>query len=163
MLMVAIQIIASDVAVSIGGAEGNFELNAFRPILIINHLHSALIVADMSDHFREFMVECTRLDQPWWRENIDRSVMMVTALSPVIGYDRAAPSPTTPSTAISPSGRRPWQKGGRRAVAPPGRGTPSRSGGPALRVCRPPRRAPDRLPVMSYARPGRHAVVCERA
>jgi fumarate hydratase class II len=90
MLMVAIQIIASDVAVTMGGAEGNFELNAFRPILISNYLHSALILADMCDHFREFMVEGTKLNQAQLHENIDRSVMMVTALSPVIGYDKAA-------------------------------------------------------------------------
>jgi len=90
MLMVAIQVIASDVAVTMGGAEGNFELNAFRPILIDNYLHSALIMADMCDHFREFMVEGTKLNQPKLKEDIDRSVMMVTALSPIIGYDKAA-------------------------------------------------------------------------
>jgi fumarate hydratase, class II len=90
MLMVAIQVIASDVAVSMGGAEGNFELNAFRPILISNYLHSALIMADMCDHFREYMVEGTKLNQAKLKENIDRSVMMVTALSPIIGYDKAA-------------------------------------------------------------------------
>ena len=73
-----------------GGAEGNFELNAFRPVLISNYLHSALIIADMCDHFREFMVEGTRLNEAKLKENIDRSVMMVTALSPVIGYDKAA-------------------------------------------------------------------------
>ena len=90
MLMVAIQVIASDVAVTMGGNEGNFELNAFRPILIDNYLHSALIMADMCDHFREFMIEGTKLNQAKLKENIDRSVMMVTALSPVIGYDKAA-------------------------------------------------------------------------
>jgi fumarate hydratase, class II len=90
MLMVAIEVIASDVAVSMGGAEGNFELNAFRPVLIANYLHSALIIADMCDHFREFLVEGTELNQAKLKENIDRSVMMVTALSPVIGYDQAA-------------------------------------------------------------------------
>src|SRR5499433_2722682 len=90
MLMVAIQIISSDLAVTMGGAEGNFELNAFRPILINNYLHSALIMADICDHFREFMVEGAELNQPKLKENIDRSVMMVTALSPVIGYDKAA-------------------------------------------------------------------------
>ena len=73
-----------------GGAEGNFELNAFRPVLISNYLHSALIMADMCDHFRQFMVEGTKLNQAKLTENIDRSVMMVTALSPVIGYDKAA-------------------------------------------------------------------------
>jgi fumarate hydratase class II len=90
VLMVAIQVIASDVAVTMGGAEGNFELNTFRPILISNYLHSALIMADVSDHFRGFMVEGTRLNQATLTDNIDRSVMMVTALSPVIGYDKAA-------------------------------------------------------------------------
>ena len=73
-----------------GGNEGNFELNAFRPILISNYLHSALIMADMCDHFREFMVEGAELNRAKLKENIDRSVMMVTALSPVIGYDKAS-------------------------------------------------------------------------
>jgi fumarate hydratase class II len=90
MLMVAIQVIASDVAVTMGGADGNFELNAFRPILISNYLHSARIMADMCDHLRQFMVEGTQLNQAKLKDNIDRSVMMVTALSPVIGYDHAA-------------------------------------------------------------------------
>jgi fumarate hydratase, class II len=90
MLMVAIQVIASDLSVTMGGAEGNFELNTFRPILIRNYLHSALIMADMCDHFRQFMVEGTRLNEAKLTENIERSVMMVTALSPIIGYDKAA-------------------------------------------------------------------------
>jgi fumarate hydratase class II len=90
MLMVAIQVIASDVAVTMGGAEGNFELNAFRPVLISNYLHSALIMADMCDHFRKFMIEGAQLNEAKLKENIERSVMMVTALSPVIGYDQAS-------------------------------------------------------------------------
>ncbi len=90
MLMVSIQIVSSDVAVTMGGAEGNFELNAFRPILINNYLHSALIMADMCDHFREFMIEGAELNEPKLKENIERSVMMVTALSPIIGYDQAS-------------------------------------------------------------------------
>jgi fumarate hydratase, class II len=90
MLMVAIQVIASDLAVTMGGAEGNFELNAFRPILISSYLHSALIMADMCDHFREFMIEGAELNEPKLKQNIERSVMMVTALSPVIGYDQAS-------------------------------------------------------------------------
>jgi fumarate hydratase class II len=90
MLMVAIQVIASDLAVTMGGAEGNFELNAFRPILISSYLHSALILADMCDHFREFMIEGAEVNRARLKDNIDRSVMMVTALSPVIGYDQAS-------------------------------------------------------------------------
>ena len=90
MLMICIQIISSDVAVTMGGSEGNFELNAFRPILINNYLHSALIMADMCDHLREFMIEGAELNEPKLKENIERSVMMVTALSPIIGYDKAS-------------------------------------------------------------------------
>ena len=90
MLMVCIEIMASDVAVQMGGSEGNFELNAFRPIIIANCLHSALIMADMSEHFREFMIEGTQLNESKLKDNIARSVMMVTALSPVIGYDKAS-------------------------------------------------------------------------
>jgi fumarate hydratase, class II len=90
MLMVAIQVIGDDSAVSMAGAEGNFELNAFRPVIINNVLHSARILSDMMDHFRTYLVEGVRLNTPKLRDNIDRSVMMVTALSPVIGYDMAA-------------------------------------------------------------------------
>lgn len=90
MLMVCIEIMGSDVAVQMGGAEGNFELNAFRPILINNYLHSALIMADMCDHFRTYMIDGAELNLDQIKNNIDRSVMMVTALSPVIGYDKAS-------------------------------------------------------------------------
>jgi fumarate hydratase, class II len=90
MLMVAIQVIASDVSVTMAGAEGNFELNTFRPVVIRNYLHSALIMADVCDNFRRFMIEGTKLNEAKLKENIDRSVMMVTALSPVIGYHKAA-------------------------------------------------------------------------
>ncbi|GLX99185.1 class II fumarate hydratase [Herbidospora sp. NBRC 101105] len=90
MLMVCIQVMADDTAVSAAGAEGNFELNAFRPLIINNVLHSARILTDMIDHFRRFLVADARLDEDRLREYVDRSIMMVTALSPVIGYDRAA-------------------------------------------------------------------------
>jgi len=90
MLMVAIQVFANDLAVTMGGSEGNFELNAFRPVLISSYLHSARIMADMCDHFRKFMVEGAELNEAKLKQNIERSVMMVTALSPVIGYDQAS-------------------------------------------------------------------------
>jgi fumarate hydratase, class II len=61
MVMVAIQVNASDVAVTMGGAQGNFELNAFRPVLIASCLHPALIIADMCDHCCEFMIESSKL------------------------------------------------------------------------------------------------------
>ena len=71
-------------------SEGNFELNAFRPILINSYLHSALIMADMCDHLRKFMIEGAELNEPRLKKNIERSVMMVTALTPIIGYDKAS-------------------------------------------------------------------------
>jgi fumarate hydratase class II len=90
LMMVSIQVISADVAVAMAGAEGNFELNAFRPVVINNYLHSALIMADACDRFREFMVEGAELNEAKLTEDIERSVMMVTALSPVIGYDQAS-------------------------------------------------------------------------
>jgi len=90
MLMVCIQVIGSDTAVATAGCEGNFELNAFQPIIINDVLHSIRILADATDHFRRFLVEGTQLNEDQLRRNIDRSVMLVTALSPVIGYDRAS-------------------------------------------------------------------------
>jgi fumarate hydratase class II len=90
MLMVCIQVIGSDTAVGMAGSEGNFELNAFRPIVITNVLHSIRILADAADHFREFLIEGVELNDDQLRHNVERSVMNVTALSPVIGYDRAS-------------------------------------------------------------------------
>lgn len=90
VLMVCIQIMGADVAVQMAGAEGNFELNTFRPLIISNYLHSARTMADACDRFREYMIEGTALNEAQLKNNIDRSVMMVTALSPVIGYDQAS-------------------------------------------------------------------------
>ncbi|ETK34219.1 fumarate hydratase [Microbispora sp. ATCC PTA-5024] len=90
MLMVAVQVVGNDTAVAVAGAEGNFELNAFRPVIIANVLHSVRILADMVDHFRTYLVEGVTLDMDRLTEDVERSIMLVTALSPVIGYDRAA-------------------------------------------------------------------------
>src|SRR6266480_2609737 len=90
MLMVAIQVMGNDSVIAMAGAEGNFELNAFRPVAIANFLHSARILTDTCDCFREFLVEGAALNQARLADNVARSVMMVTALSPVIGYDKAS-------------------------------------------------------------------------
>jgi fumarate hydratase class II len=90
MLMVCIQVMGNDATVAMAGAEGNFQLNAFRPVAISNFLHSARILADSCDSFREYLVEGVVLNTRRLRENVERSVMMVTALSPVIGYDEAS-------------------------------------------------------------------------
>src|SRR5262249_47569629 len=66
------------------------ELNAMRPIVIDNFLHSARIIADGCEKFRTFSVEGTELNRPRIAELVNRSLMLVTALSPVIGYDKAS-------------------------------------------------------------------------
>ena len=90
MMMVCIQIMGADVAVQMAGAEGNFELNAFRPVVIYNFLNSARLMADACAHFRAHLVEGTMLNAAQLQKNIDQSLMMVTALAPSIGYDKAA-------------------------------------------------------------------------
>ena len=90
MLMVAVQVMGNDAATAMAGKEGNFELNAFRPVVIANLLHSMRLLADVCDHARRFMIEGIELDEPTIEGYVDRSVMLVTALAPVIGYDRAS-------------------------------------------------------------------------
>jgi fumarate hydratase, class II len=72
------------------GSQGNFELNAMRPIIINNFLHSARVLGDACDKLRQFSIEGTRLNRPRIDELLGRSLMLVTALSPVIGYDQAS-------------------------------------------------------------------------
>jgi fumarate hydratase, class II len=90
MVMVCIQVIAEDNAVAIAGSQGNFELNAMRPIIINNFLHSARILGDACEKLRQFSIEGTRLNRKRIDELVGRSLMLVTALSPVIGYDKAS-------------------------------------------------------------------------
>ncbi|HEX9461203.1 MAG TPA: class II fumarate hydratase [Alphaproteobacteria bacterium] len=90
MVMVCIQVVGEDNAVAFAGSQGNFELNAMRPIIINNFLHSARVLGDACDKFRRFSVEGTRLNDHRIAEMLDRSLMLVTALSPVIGYDKAS-------------------------------------------------------------------------
>jgi fumarate hydratase class II len=90
MMMICIQIIAEDNAVAFAGSQGNFELNTMRPIIINNFLHSARILGDACDKLRRYSVEGTRLNRKRIDEMVHRSLMLVTALSPVIGYDKAS-------------------------------------------------------------------------
>lgn len=90
MLMVCTQVMGADVTVSMAGAEGNFELNAFRPVVISNFLNSATNLADACDGFRSYLVEGTELNTKSIADHLATSVMMVTALSPTIGYHRAS-------------------------------------------------------------------------
>ncbi len=90
IVMICIQVIGEDNAVALAGSQGNFELNAMRPIIIDDFLHSARILADGCEKFRTFSVEGTELNRPRIEELVSRSLMLVTALSPIVGYDRAS-------------------------------------------------------------------------
>jgi fumarate hydratase class II len=90
MMMVCIQVIGEDNAVAFAGSQGNFELNTMRPIIINNFLHSARLLGDSCDKLRGFSVEGTRLNEKRIDDMVGRSLMLVTALSPVIGYDKAS-------------------------------------------------------------------------
>jgi fumarate hydratase, class II len=90
MVMVSIQVIGEDNAVAFAGSQGNFELNAMRPIIIRNVLHCTRILADACHRFREFGIEGITLNRERIQRYVDESLMTVTALSPVIGYDKAA-------------------------------------------------------------------------
>jgi len=90
IVMIAIQVIGDDSAVAFAGSQGNFELNAMRPIIINNFLHSAVILADGMQKFRTFSVSGTELNKDKIDQYVNESLMLVTALSPVIGYQNSA-------------------------------------------------------------------------
>ena len=90
MVMVCIQVLGEDAAVAFAGSQGNFELNAMRPIIINNALHAARILGDAAEKFRVFSVAGTTLDDKKIAYYVEQSLMLVTALSPVIGYDKAS-------------------------------------------------------------------------
>jgi fumarate hydratase, class II len=88
--MVACQVFGNDVAITVAGSQGNFELNVFKPVMVRNFLHSVNILADVCRTFREFAVEGIKANRERIAELVDRSLMLVTALTPKIGYDKAA-------------------------------------------------------------------------
>jgi fumarate hydratase class II len=90
MVMVCIQVLSEDGAIAFAGSQGNFDLNAMRPVIINNFLHSATILADACGKLRQYCVEGTELNRDQIGTYVNRSLMLVTALSPVIGYDKAS-------------------------------------------------------------------------
>ncbi|TGM97472.1 class II fumarate hydratase [Leptospira dzoumogneensis] len=90
MTMVASQVIANDVAVNIGGASGNFELNVFKPLIIHNVLNSIRLLADSAVSFEEHCARGIEPNKENIKEHLKNSLMLVTALNPHIGYDNAA-------------------------------------------------------------------------
>src|SRR5690349_13448048 len=90
LTMIAVQVMANDVAVGFGGAGGYLEMNVYKPLMIFNITHSITILADGCTNFRKFLVEGTKPNLKKINEYVGRSLMLVTALSPVIGYDKAS-------------------------------------------------------------------------
>jgi fumarate hydratase, class II len=90
LTMIAVQVMANDVAVGFGGSGGYLEMNVYKPLIIFNITHSITIMTDGCTNFRKFLVEGTKPNLKKIKEDVDRSLMLVTALSPVIGYDRAS-------------------------------------------------------------------------
>ncbi|HEX8581980.1 MAG TPA: class II fumarate hydratase [Acidimicrobiales bacterium] len=90
MTMVCVQVMGNGTAVTVAGSQGNFELNVFKPVMIRNVLHSARIMADACDRFTEFCAAGIEADRDRIAELVERSLMVVTALTPHIGYDAAA-------------------------------------------------------------------------
>ena len=90
MVMICTQVIGEDAAVAFAGAQGQLQLNVMRPIVINNFLHSARILADGAGTFRRYTIEGTELNRARIGELLDRSLMLVTALAPTVGYDKAA-------------------------------------------------------------------------
>ena len=89
-IMVCTQVLGLDAAVAFAGAQGNFQLNVMRPLVVGNFLAAARLLGDAADGFRQHAIEGAELDRARIAELLDRSLMLVTALAPVIGYDRAA-------------------------------------------------------------------------
>ncbi len=90
LTMIAVQVMANDVAVGMGGASGYLEMNVYKPLMIFNITHSITILTDGCTNFRKFLIEGTKPNLKKIKEYVDRSLMLVTALAPVIGYDKAS-------------------------------------------------------------------------
>jgi fumarate hydratase, class II len=90
LTMVCVQVIGNDTTVGIAGSQGNFELNVFKPVMIFNFLHSVALLTDASTNFRRFAIEGLEANTERIAEHVANSLMVVTALNPHIGYDKAA-------------------------------------------------------------------------
>jgi len=90
LTMIAVQVMANDVAVGFGGAGGYLEMNVYKPLMIYNVTHSITIMTDGCINFRKFLVEGTQPNLKKIAEYVERSLMLVTALSPIVGYDKAS-------------------------------------------------------------------------
>ncbi len=90
LAMVAVQVMANDTAIGFGGAGGYLEMNVYKPLIIFNVIHSLSILTDSCTNFRKFLVEGAEPNRKKIRQYVEDSLMLVTALAPVIGYDKAS-------------------------------------------------------------------------
>ncbi len=90
LTMVAAQVMGNDAAIGFAGSQGNFELNVFKPVIIHNFLHSVLLLTHSCRSFREFCAAGLELNRSQIDDYVRNSLMLVTALSPIVGYDKAA-------------------------------------------------------------------------
>jgi fumarate hydratase class II len=90
MIMVCIQVFGNDTAITIAGSRGNLELNVCKPVIIYNVCNSIDLLSDACDRFREFCVEGLEPDYEQIQRHLNASLMLVTALTPIIGYDKGA-------------------------------------------------------------------------
>ena len=90
LTMIAVHVMANDVAVGFGGAGGYLEMNVYKPLIIQNITESITILTDSCTNFCKFLIEGTKPNLKKIKEYVERSLMLVTALSPVIGYDKAS-------------------------------------------------------------------------
>lgn len=90
MTMVCVQVMGNDVAIGIAASQGNFELNVFKPVMIFNLLNSIRLLADACHSFTDYLVMDLQPNHPQIQDFLTNSLMLVTALNPHIGYDRAA-------------------------------------------------------------------------
>ena len=90
MTMVCVQVMGNDAAVGFAGSQGNFELNVFKPVMIYNVVHSIYLISDACHSFSNFCVNGLEANEKKIKEHVDHSLMLVTALAPYIGYDKAA-------------------------------------------------------------------------
>jgi fumarate hydratase, class II len=90
MTMVCVQVMGNDTAISIAGSQGNFELNVYKPLIIHNLLHSITLLSDVSRTFTKYLIVDLKANTEKIKSDLKKSLMLVTALNPKIGYDRAA-------------------------------------------------------------------------
>src|SRR5262249_29961256 len=90
MTMVAVQVHGNHAAIAFAGSQGNFQLNVFKPVMIYNFMHSVRLLSDTCRMFVEYCVKGMEANIDRIRENVENSLMLVTALNQHIGYDKAA-------------------------------------------------------------------------